>query len=89
MPENRTGIFDQIVLFQQWMPLLGYAQQLLAAKDDPYKQAIIVGDALEWVATKTQTTVDDDMVKMLSAIVETPQCEVLIRWIVAKVEGST
>ena len=88
MPENRTGIFDQIVLFQQWMPLLGYAQQLLAVKDDPYKQAIIVGDALEWVAGKTQTAVDDDMVKMLSAIVETQPCEVLIRWIVAKVEGS-
>ena len=88
MPENRAGIFDQIVLLQQFMPLLGYGQQLLAAKDDPYKQAVIVGDALEWLAAKTQTTVDDDMVKMLSAIVETPQGEALIRWIVAKVEGS-
>ena len=87
MPENRAGIFDQIILFQTWMPLLGYGQQVLAAKDDPYKQAVIVGDALEWMASKTSTQLDDEVVKMISAIVGTPQAEALIRWVVTKAEG--
>jgi len=87
MPENRTGIFDQIVLFQAWMPLIGYGQQLVAEKDS-YRKAIIVGDAFEWIATKSQTKIDDDVVKMITGIVETPQGEALIRYLIARVEGS-
>lgn len=87
MPENRSSIFDQIILVQQWVPMIGYGQQLLA-ENDPYKKAIIVGDAFEWIATKSQTKFDDDVVKMITSLIETPQGEALIRYIVAKVEGS-
>jgi hypothetical protein len=87
MPENRSmSIWEQIALVQQWAPMIGYGQQILAEKD-PYKKAIIVGDAFEWVATKSQTKIDDDVVKMITSLVETPQGEALIRYIVARVEG--
>ena len=89
MPENRSmSIWQQIALLQQWSPVIGYGQQILAEKDS-YKKAIIVGDALEWIATKSATKLDDDVVKMITNIVETPQGEALIRYIVARVEGST
>ena len=89
MPENRSmSIWEQIALLQQWSPVIGYGQQILAEKDT-YKKAIIVGDALEWIATRSATKLDDDVVKMITNIVETPQGEALIRYIVARVEGST
>ena len=89
MPENRSmSIWQQIALLQQWSPVIVYGQQILAEKDT-YKKAIIVGDALEWIATKSATKLDDDVVKMITNIVETPQGEALIRYIVSRVEGST
>ena len=89
MPENRSmSIWQQIALLQQWSPVIGYGQQILAEKDT-YKKAIIVGDALEWIATKSATKIDDDVVKMITSIIETEQGEALIRYIVARVEGGT
>ena len=88
MPENRSmSIWQQIALLQQWSPVIGYGQQILAEKDT-YKKAIIVGDALEWIATtKSVTKLDDEVVKMITSIIESPQGEALIRYIVARVEG--
>ena len=90
MPENRSmSIWEQIALVQQWAPMIGYGQQILAEKDT-YKKAIIVGDALEWIATtKSVTKLDDEVVKMITSIIESPQGEALIRYIVARVEGGT
>lgn len=87
MPENRSmSIWEQIALLQQWSPVIGYGQQILAEKDN-YKKAVLVGDAMEWIATKSATKIDDDVVKMITSIIETPQGEALIRYIVARVEG--
>ena len=89
MPENRSmSIWEQIALLQQWSPVIGYGQQILAEKDN-YKKAVLVGDAMEWIATKSATKIDDDVVKMITSIIETPQGEALIRYIVARVEGGT
>ena len=89
MPENRSmSIWEQIALVQQWAPMIGYGQQILAEKDN-YKKAILVGDAMEWIATKSATKIDDDVVKMITSIIETEQGEALIRYIVARVEGGT
>ena len=89
MPENRSmSIWEQIALVQQWAPMIGYGQQILAEKDN-YKKAVLVGDAMEWIATKSATKIDDDVVKMITSIIETEQGEALIRYIVARVEGGT
>lgn len=79
-------IWDQIKLLSEWSPLLSFGQRVLA-ETDPYKQALVVADALEWLAAKTKSPLDDDLVKLIEAIVRTPQGEALIRWAVAKVEG--
>lgn len=88
MPENRAmSIWEQIALVQQWAPLIGYGQRVLEEKDQ-YKRALLVGEALEWVATKSATKLDDDIVGMVVGIIDTPQGEALVRYILAQVEGS-
>lgn len=76
-------IWDQIRLFQEWAPLIGYAQQFVA-EPDSYKRSLVVGDALEWLASRTKTGLDDELVKIVAGIAHTPQGEALIRWGIAK-----
>ena len=80
-------VWDQIKLLQEWAPLLMYGQQVLHEKD-AYKQALIVTDALEWLAAKTNSKLDDEVVNLIAGVAHTPQGEALIRWAVSKVEGA-
>jgi hypothetical protein len=47
---------------------------------------VIVGEASEWLASKTKTTADDRIVRLLSDALKTPQGEALIRGVVKLVE---
>ena len=76
--------WDTLQLVQQLMPLVGYAQRTMN-EPDPYRKGIIVGDALEWLASRSQTTVDDEIVKLVGDVVKTAEGERLIRYILAKV----
>lgn len=80
------SIWDQIRLFQEWSPLIGYAQRFLN-EPDQFKKTLIVADALEWLSTKTSGTLDDQLVTLVSNIVRTQQGEALIRWAMLAVEG--
>jgi hypothetical protein len=44
------NIFEKLRLLAEWSPLLTY-MQTLAAEDDIHAKAVIVAEALEWVAT--------------------------------------
>lgn len=76
--------WDTLQIFQQLMPLVGYAQRVLN-EPDPYRKGIIVGDALEWLAARSQTKLDDEAVKLVGDLVKTPEGERLIRWIISQV----
>lgn len=76
-------IWDQIRLFQEWAPLIGFAQRF-TAETDRVKQSLIVADALEWLASKTATPLDDEVVKLVSAIAHTPQGVALVQWALHK-----
>lgn len=76
--------WDTLAIMQQLMPLVGYAQRAMN-EPDRYKQGIIVGDALEWLASRSQTKLDDELVKLVGDLVKTAEGERLIRWIIAKV----
>lgn len=87
--ENYEGIpiWDQLRLLSEWSPLIGFGQRFVG-EPDPVKKTIIVADACEWLATKTRaTTVDDELVSLLSAILKSPQGEALVRWGLAKANG--
>ena len=91
MPEARDEFgaydlswWDTLQMVQQLMPLVGYAQKLLN-EPDTYKKGIVIGDALEWLASRSKTQVDDELVKLVGDVVKTKEGEALIRWIIAKV----
>lgn len=76
--------WDTLQIIQQLMPLVGYAQRVLN-EPDTYKKGIVVADALEWLASRSQTKLDDEAVKLVGDVVKTKEGEALIRWIIAQV----
>lgn len=83
---NRLSIWQQIALIQAWSPLLTFGQRFVMAAD-PYQKSIIVAEACEWLASKTDSGLDDELVKHVAAMLRTPEGEGLVRWAIAKVEG--
>lgn len=84
---NNLNVWEQIRLLSQWAPLLAYGQAFVQAVD-PYKRSLVVADAAEWVASKTNAQVDDQLVRLLADILKTPQGEALVRWCLLKAEGA-
>lgn len=76
------SIFEQLRLVQQWMPLLGFGQRYLA-EADPHRRALVIGDIGEWLASKTENRLDDQIVRRIQAILRTPEGEALVRDLVA------
>ena len=81
------NIWQQIQLLSAWSPLIGYGQKLVG-EPDPYKKSIIVAECLEWIASKTKAQLDDELVKLIAAILRTQQGEDLVRWGLSKVEAA-
>jgi len=90
-PRNVAGIFslwEQVKLLQDWAPLLGYGQRILA-ESDPHGRALIAGDAMEWLAAKTTNKFDDELAEKCVAVLKTREGEDLLRFAVAHVERIT
>lgn len=83
--ENRLGLWDKIRLLHEWSPVLSYVQEFLAT-DDVHERSLVVSNFCEWLASKTPgTTVDDELVKHVDAILRTAEGEAMLRWVAAKV----
>lgn len=81
------NIWQQIALLQAWAPLIGFGQRFVNAAD-PYAKAVVVSEACEWVASKTDATLDDQLVKHLAAILKTKEGEALVRFLLLTVESA-
>lgn len=81
------NIWQQIMLLQTWAPLIGFGQRLVN-ENDPYKKSLVVAEAAEWLASKTDAKVDDQLVKLLSDIIRTPQGEAMVRFVLLQVEAA-
>lgn len=81
------NIWQQLALLQAWSPLIGFGQRLVN-ESDPYKKSLIVADAAEWLASKTDAQADNQLVKLLGDIIRTPQGEALVRWCLLQVEAA-
>ena len=81
------NIWQQLLLLQAWAPLVGYAQRFVQTPD-PYAKAIIVGEAAEWVASKTDAKADDQIVKLFADILKTREGEALVRFLLLQVEAA-
>ena len=81
------SIWQQIALLQAWSPLIGYGQRFINELD-PYKRSVIVSEAAEWLASKTKSQADDQLVRLLADVLKTTQGESLVRWCLLQVEAS-
>jgi len=75
---------EQIRLLSEWSPLLAFSQRFMLEPDE-YVRAIIVADACEWVAHKTNTGLDDQVVTLIASIMKTQQGEALVRFLLAQI----
>jgi len=80
------SVWQKIQLIQEWSPLISFAQGFLAERDS-FKKTLIVNDCLEWLASKSKTKLDDELVQKLDDILKTKEGESFVRWIVQKIEG--
>lgn len=76
---NSLNIWQAIRLLQTWSPLLQFGQRFVQTVD-PYQKGLIVGEAAEWLASKTDSEVDDQLVRHLAAVAQTKEGEQLIRF---------
>jgi hypothetical protein len=81
------NIWQQLLLLQAWAPLVGYAQRFVQAVD-PYAKALVVGEAAEWVASKTDAKVDDQIVRLLADILKTKEGEAIVRFLLLQAEAA-
>jgi hypothetical protein len=79
------NIFEKLRLLAEWSPLLTY-MQTLAAEDDIHAKAVIVAEALEWVATRTEIEWDDELASHVSDILVSEEGEAFVRWILEKLQ---
>jgi hypothetical protein len=82
---DKLNIWQALALLQAWSPLIAYGKRFLA-EPDPYKKSVIIGEASEWLASKTKATADDRIVRLLADVLKTPQGEALVRGVVELVE---
>jgi hypothetical protein len=80
------NIWQQIALLQAWAPLIGFAQRFVQSVD-PYAKAIVVAEASEWIASKTNAQADDQLVRLLADLLKTKEGEALVRWCLLQSEG--
>ena len=79
------NIFEKLRLLAEWSPLLTY-MQTLAAEDDMHAKAVIVAEALEWVATRTEIEWDDELASHVNDILVSEEGEAFVRWILEKIQ---
>jgi hypothetical protein len=83
----QASILDDVKLVQEYWPLITIGKQILS-ESDPYKRAMLIADGVEWLASKSQTRLDDEAVRLVTEMLRTPQGEQFIRWAVHKVEAT-
>lgn len=81
---NRITIWEKIRLIQEWSPVFTFVQAFVATSD-PHRQALVVTDCCEWLASKTDTKLDDEFVAHVSAVLRSKEGEAFLRWAAGKV----
>ena len=76
---NTLNIWQALRLLQTWHPLISYGQRFVQTVD-PYAKGLIVAEAIEWLASKTDATTDDEVVRHVAAVLRTKEGEALVRF---------
>ena len=76
---STLNIWQAIRLLQTWHPLITYGQRFVQTVD-PYQKGLIVAEAVEWLASKTDATTDDEVIRHVAAVLKTKEGEQLVRF---------
>ena len=76
---NSLNIWQALKLLHTWHPVISYGQRFVQTVD-PYQKGLIVAEAVEWLAAKTDATTDDQLVRHLSEVLKTKEGEQLVRF---------
>lgn len=72
---------EKLRVLVEWSPLIGMVSEISAAKT-PLDRALKVSNALRWLARKTDTPVDDEMIVLLEAILRTTEGQAFFDYMV-------
>jgi hypothetical protein len=81
---NTLNIWQALRLLQTYAPLVNYAREFVATVD-PYKKSLVVAQGCEWLASKTDATLDDQLVRLVSDVLRTKEGESLVRFCLLQV----
>lgn len=81
------NLFEKLRLLAEWSPIISYLQRL-AEESDIHAKAVIISEAAEWLAARTEVEWDDELVDHVSDILRSEEGEALVRWILARLEVS-
>jgi hypothetical protein len=77
-------LLEKLKLLAEWAPLIGRFQSVMDAKT-PYDQATAVVKTLQWAAGKSSTSLDDEALFHLEAVLKTPEGQAFFNWVIAQV----
>ena len=81
------NIFEKLRLLAEWSPLISFLQRF-AEESDIHSKAVIVSEAAEWIASRTELEWEDELVEHLADILRSEEGEALVRWILSQIEVS-
>lgn len=87
--EQEYGAFpliEKLKLLAEWSPLLSRLQ-LIAIANTPHEQALAVVSTLQWAAGKSETSLDDEALQHVEALLKTPEGQKFFDWIIRQIFG--
>ena len=78
--------FDKLKMLAEWAPLLSRLQAVGVART-PHEQALAAVAVAQWAAGKSETTVDDEMLKHFEAMLRTPAGQAFLEWSLGQLFG--
>lgn len=82
----RMPLLDKLRLIAEWSPMLARLQSVAMA-ETPHDRAVALVDALQWAAGKSDTTLDDEALEHIEAVLKTAEGKAAFEWLVGKVIG--
>ena len=79
------NIFEKLRLLAEYAPMISFLQRF-AEESDIHRKAVIVTEAAEWIASRTELEWDDELVEHLADILRSEEGESLVRWILSQLE---
>jgi hypothetical protein len=77
------GLFEKLRMLAEWAPLLNRLQMVALAKT-PHDQALAVVSAAQWAAGKSSTSLDDEALAHVEAVLRTPEGKAFFEWIMSR-----